>query len=288
MDILLTGANGLIGHSLARHLSAKHHISAITNEPLSADLLPVVNSIEQDLAFELNYMRLPEKVDAVVHLAQSRHFREFPNAMEDIFAVNTHSTMRLAEYARKAGANCFIFASTGGVYAPSKTKLVETDTIAPSNFYASTKYAAELLISNFKPFMRIVILRFFFVYGPRQRNMLIPNLVARVKQGLPIVIEGNPGLSINPIYVEDAIKVFGPLLSRPFEGVFNVAGDETISMTELVGEIASIYGREPVIEYRESSQSARLLGDNTRMKHELGVVPSVRVQDGLRYMMTVS
>jgi nucleoside-diphosphate-sugar epimerase len=288
MDILLTGATGLIGHSLARLLSLEHHATAITYGPLSADFPSGINSIEQDLTSKLDYILLPRKIDAVIHLAQSLHFREFPDAVEDIFAVNTHSTLRLAEYARKAGADCFILASTGGIYAPSRNRLTETDAISPPSFYASTKYAAELLISNYSRLMRIIILRFFFVYGPRQRNMLIPNLVDKVKKGLPVTVDGNPGLSINPIFVEDAVRVFEPLLSRPFNGAFNVAGDEVVTMTELIQKIAVACKREPIIQYREPHQFSYLVGDNSRMKYELGVLPSVHLSDGLGLMVRAS
>ena len=102
------------------------------------------------------------------------------------------------------------------------------------------------------------------------------------------MIDGNPGLGINPIFVEDAIQVFDPLLSKPFRGVFNVAGDETVTMTELVNEIAVVCGREPVIQYKEGHQSTRLFGDNARMKHELGAIPSVHLRDGLRRMVEAS
>ena len=284
MDLLLTGATGLIGHSLTRRLSSTHRIWVLTHRPLLPDLFPGVLPIEQDLAVRLDYARLPKKIDAVVHLAQSRHFREFPDLMEDIFAVNTYSTLRLAEYARKAGANCFVLASTGGVYAPKKGKLVETDRITPSNFYASTKYAAELLVSNYSSFMRITFLRFFFVYGPRQRNMLIPNLVNRTKLGLPIVIEGNPGMRINPIYVDDATGVFSPILENRIHGVFNIAGDEILSITELVNLMAEISGKPANISYVDANHASDLVADNTKMKEVLGVHPQISLRQGVSEM----
>jgi nucleoside-diphosphate-sugar epimerase len=288
MDILLTGVTGLIGYSLAHLISLEHHITAITYGPLSANFPSGITSIEQDLTSNLDYAFLPRKINAVIHLAQSLHFREFPDKAEDIFAVNTHSTLRLAEYARKAGADCFILASTGGVYAPSRNKLTEADVISPLSFYASTKYAAELLVSNYSRFMRIIILRFFFVYGPRQRNMLIPNLVDKVKKGLPVTVDGNPGLSINPIFVEDAIRVFKPLLLQPFDGVFNVAGDEVVTMTELIQKIAVACKQDPIIQYNEPQRSSYLVGDNSRMKNELGVTPSIHLSDGLALMARAS
>lgn len=288
MNILLTGANGLIGQSLAHQLASQHRLTCIVRP--STIMKPTQSSslIEQDLTSALDYKHLPDKVDAVIHLAQSRRFREFPEAVDDVFAVNTHATVRLAEYAHKAGAKSFIFASTGGVYAPSREKLKEIDPVSPSNFYAKTKYASELLLTAFSAFFRVVVLRFFFVYGPQQKNMLIPNLFEKVMRAKPIFIEGNPGLHINPIFVEDAAKVFSPILLSPFEGILNVAGDEIISMTELVKVMAEVSEKSADISHNNSKYSGDLVADNKKMKDVLGVHPQVTLRQGLSNMKNFS
>jgi len=132
--------------------------------------------------------------------------------------------------------------------------------------------------------MQITFLRFFFVYGPRQRNMLIPNLMNRTKQGLPIVIEGNPGMRINPIYVDDAVSVFSPILENRIHGIFNIAGDETLSLTELVNLMAEISGKPVNISYVDANHSSDLVADNTKMKEVLGVYPQIPLRQGLSEM----
>lgn len=285
MDILLTGATGLIGHSLIRYLSSEHDITAVTRDASMTEQFPVAKFIKQDLSSNLDDSRLPEKVGAVIHLAQSRSFRDFPVTVEDIFSVNVQSTLRLADYARRAGAACFIFASTGGVYRPGENKLKETDPIAPSNFYGNSKYAAEILLSSYSSYFRVVILRFFFVYGPRQRNMLIPNLLGRVLKSESISIEGKPGLNINPIYVDDVVRAFPSILHKPVEGAFNIAGDEVVSMTELVNLMGEMSAKTVNINYQEAKVNGDLAADNTRMKQVLGVSPNFSLRQGLSEMV---
>ncbi|MBL8080131.1 MAG: NAD(P)-dependent oxidoreductase [Anaerolineales bacterium] len=281
MNVVLTGATGLIGSSLLHQLSAEHNLTYLLNSSLPFETSSNGNSVQQDLSLGLDYELLPKKIDAVIHLAQSRKFRDFPTASADIFSINTHATFRLAEYARQAGAKTFIFASTGGVYASKISELNETDMVYPSGFYASSKYAAEVLLSAYTSFFRVVILRFFFVYGPAQRNMLIPNLIGKIIGSDVITIEGKPGLHINPIHVEDAVRVFSPVLSTSVEGILNVAGDEVVSMTELVNLISKVSNKSAHISYIDEKRSGNLVADNTKMKHLTGVYPRISLRQGL-------
>ena len=155
------------------------------------------------------------------------------------------------------------------------------DPVNPLNFYFGSKYSAELLIANYGTLFHTVVLRPFFVYGPGQRGMLVPNLVERVIADEPVRIEGNPGLRVNPIHVADAVRVFEPALALDRSGVFNIAGDEVVTMTELVQLIGVATKREPRIEYRDSATDGNLVGDNTAMREVLGVVPSIALRDGL-------
>jgi nucleoside-diphosphate-sugar epimerase len=280
VKIVLTGASGFIGSRLAAALAERHDVVALGRSPVAA----ASASVEQDLARPLDRARLPERVDAVVHLAQSRSYRDFPERADDIFAVNVQSTLELLEYAREAGAGAFLFASTGGVYGYSYEKLVETDPVDPLNFYLTSKYAAELLIGNYRRFFHTVVFRFFFVYGPGQERMLVPTLLERVRAGEPVTVEGEPGLRINPIYVDDAVRVFEPALQLERSDVFNVAGDEVVAIDELVRALGRAVGREPRIVHTDSAHAGDIVGDNARMKAVLGVAPRTTLEQGLALM----
>lgn len=283
MRILLTGATGFIGSRLLPLLAERHEVVAIARQAPSE--AGSAEWVEQDLGEPLDESRFPDRVDAVIHLAQSRHYREFPERAEDILAVNVESTFRLLEYARRVGAERFVFASTGGVYGYGYEKLVETDPVLPIDFYLTSKYIAESLIGNYRQFFRTVVFRFFFVYGPGQRGMLIPSLLDRVRSGETVTVTGDPGLRINPIYVDDALRVFEPALALDRSDVFNVAGDETIAVGELVARIGQILRVEARVEHVPATYEGDLIGDNARMKDVLGIHPQTLLEQGLAQLV---
>jgi UDP-glucose 4-epimerase len=281
MRILLTGAAGFIGrHALAR-LESEH------------DVYPLVRAapdesrewIVQDLARPLDLSLLPDRIDSIIHLAQSHRYREFPEGAEDVFAVNVHSTFQLLEYARGAGTRSFILASTGGIYGYSYEALLETDPANPLNFYLTSKHVAESLLVNYQTLFQTVVFRFFFVYGAGQGPMLVPTLIEKVRKGDQISIAGRPGQRINPIHVEDAVEIFRPALELGSSDVFNVAGDEVVSIRDLVGVIEEASGEPAHVRHVDPEHDGDLIGDNSRMKAVLDVAPRISLAEGIRSML---
>jgi UDP-glucose 4-epimerase len=283
--ILITGANGFIGNHLVRVLKERHEIFGLARKVSNESDSRSVHWIEQDLTKPLEYSRLPKYIDAIIHLAQSKQYKKFPDGAKDIFDINVYSTFELLEYARKTGIQHFLFASSGGIYGYSYEKFVETDPVSPLNFYLSSKHTAELLIANYRQFFYTVIFRFFFVYGPGQKGMLIPNLLHKVLNDEPIVIEGNPGLRINPIYIDDAIRVFKPALDLRTSDLCNIAGVENVTITDLVKLIEKVSGKKGIIKHTHNDPQGDLIGDNTRMKEVLGVYPQTSLLEGLGHML---
>jgi UDP-glucose 4-epimerase len=283
MRILVTGGTGFIGRHLLPELANEHELFSLTRSAPPADATDVT-WIEQDLAEELDPARLPESIDAVVHLAQSKRYREFPAGAPDMFAVNVKSTFRLLEYARAAGATHFLFASTGGVYGSGEDAFSEADKLNPLNFYLASKCSAEALVAGYRTTFVTVVFRFFFVYGADQAGMLIPSLIQKARSGEEIVIEGDPGLRINPIHVRDAVRSFAPALELERSNLFNVAGDETITITELVRQIEEVLGVTAEVRHTSSERPGDLIGANKKMKEVLGVQPAISLVEGIRSM----
>jgi UDP-glucose 4-epimerase len=269
--VLVSGAGGFLGSRLVPLLARRHDVVAVARAPLAG-----VETVVADLTREPD---LPA-CDAVVHLAQSRRYRDWPDGAGDVYAINVGSTFRLLEHARRCGASHFLLASTGAVYSPANEPLREDDRLGPTGFYPRSKLAAEVLAQAYDGELVTVILRPFAIYGPGQEGMLVANLAARVSAGEEILVQGEPGLSINPIHVEDAARAFAAALDIARPGVFNVAGDETVSLTALVDLLAEIAGRPAIVRHAEGS-SAYLVGDATRMRDVLGVRPAVTLRRGL-------
>jgi UDP-glucose 4-epimerase len=279
--ILLTGAAGFIGSHLLNALQSRHMVFALDKSPALTTSQDNTYWLAHDLNQPLDLAQMPSDLDAIIHLAQSKHYRRFPERVRDIFGVNVQSTLNLLEYGREIGIERFIFASTGGVYGYGQDKFVETDPVRLLNFYATSKYIAELLINSYQQFFHTIILRFFFVYGPTQEGMLIPSLVNRIKDDELITVEGDPGIKLNPIYIDDVIRVFEPALSLPNSDTINVAGDESITISELIALIENALGKRAIKQHKDTSTDGNLIADNTRMKEVLGVTPQVSLRDGL-------
>jgi nucleoside-diphosphate-sugar epimerase len=282
--VLVTGATGFVGRHLVPGLAEHHDVVAVARPGRDLpELGAAVQWLECDLAGGPSRTALPDRVDAIVHLAQSAHYKAFPERADDVFAINVEATFRLLDYARDVGASHFVFASTGGVYGGGDERMDEHAPVSPIDFYLRSKYAAELLIRSYEAVLVPVVFRFFFVYGAGQERMLVPTLARRVLDGDEIVVQGDPGLRINPIHVSDVVEVFEPALARSQPGLFNVAGEETVTLTGLVELLGQAAGVAPRIRHDAGpNASADLVGDNARMREVLGVTPSVRLRDGLR------
>ena len=285
--ILITGTTGLIGKHVVALLRKSWGLNALVREP--RDGAPEgIHYIRCDLGNEWSIEEFPESVDAVIHLAQSEHFREFPAYAERIFNVNTISTLRLLEYARMAKARIFVLASSGGIYGHGDEGFREDQAITAKGdlgFYLGTKLCAEVLAENYTPFINIIILRFFFVYGPGQRTMmLIPRLVQTVKEGRPIILHGKEGLKMNPTFVTDAASAVCHSLELKESQKINVGGPEVLNLKQIGQEIGNILRKDPVFEVNEHIQPQHLVGDIKKMVHFLGE-PLVKFKKGIaRYI----
>lgn len=285
---LITGSTGLIGKELLPLLIRDKWELYTLNRNHSKAGSNFQENIKCDLSNEWISDRLPKEVDIVIHLAQSEHFRDFPEYAEDIFYINTLSTIRLLEYARKAGAKAFILASSGGVYGYGNKGFKEDNPISAKGdlgFYTGTKLCSEVLVENYTPYMNIIILRFFFVYGRGQRSsMLIPRLIHSIRNGLPIILHGKNGIRINPIYVTDAAKAVFYALDLKESQKINVGGLEILTIRQICERISKILRKEPFFEIQESVFPRHLVGDIKKMLRFL-CRPVVRFEDGIKIIL---
>lgn len=224
-------------------------------------------------------------MDAIIHLAQFEDFRNFPQCAEEMFTVNTLSTLRLLEYARQSGAGTFILASSGGVYGSGDDPFMEDSCLAPfaaSNFYLTSKACSEALALQYQNYMNVIVLRFFFVYGPEQRkDMLIPRLIHSVKEGLPITLQGEDGIKINPTYVSDAARAVLEALKLKESQIINVAGPDIVSMRQIGSIIGEALHREPVFETHWEEEARNIIGSPEKMSRLLGA-PLMGFSAGIR------
>jgi nucleoside-diphosphate-sugar epimerase len=246
--------------------------------------IPKVRYLAIDFSEHWDVALLPERADAIVHLSQSAHFRDVPARALEVFKVNIASTALLLDYAWRTGVERFVYASSGGIYSGGEYTFRETSPVTrPDNlgYYLGSKVGCEALASSYALIMKIMVLRFFFIYGKGQnRSMLIPRLIDNVRNEHPIHIQGDSGIRLNPIHVSDASAAVVAALSSEKCGIYNVAGPEVLSLRELCMKIEQLVGKEPTFETMPGTPSD-VVGDISMMVANLHV-PVVFPSDGLR------
>lgn len=285
--ILITGADGLLGSSLLNELKNYYDITAVVRKPSSKPLSKVSYTII-DLSTQWEEKILPPSVDIIIHLAQSTHFRDFPNKAIDVFRVNVDSTARLLDYGRRTGAKKFIYASSGGVYGKGPSAFCEESSINRNQnlgYYLGSKLCGEVLVESYAALMEVIILRPFFMYGANQRrSMLIPRLVENVRSGIPISLQGEKGIRINPVHVEDAVRVVKKCLKQPHSQILNIAGPDIVSIKE-IAEVIGLHLRKKPVFKSVSGEPLNVIGDNKRML-SLFTRPLLSIKEGVVDVIT--
>jgi UDP-glucose 4-epimerase len=297
VTILVTGASGLIGREFLRLASEGTETVALARDPSGIDVA-AADGPTQWLALDLRdpafARRLPGRVDAIVHLAQSREYRDFPTGAVDVVDVNLGATARLLDYARGAGVERFVFASTATIYEPSHAPLSESSPIRCTSFYAASKRAAELLIEQYGELMSCWLMRIFTVYGVGQREQLIANLVRRVEAGEAVTVQGRSGLPLSPIHAADVARALwqvaapGDAITGSGGGVVNLGGREALGIRELAEEIGQAIGTAPQFVFSGADDPPGWIADRTKIERMFRLTEPLSFADGIRETLAAS
>jgi len=283
MKVLVTGATGFIGKYLVRRLSSQHEIFILARNTTQAFSEPTSSIITMDLAGPIDSKALPERVDTIIHLAQATV--PLPQSANEMFAVNTHSTQQLLDYARKSGVRRFVLASTGDVYG-REGRAREIDPASPLSFYGVTKRAAEMFVGSYSDYFETCILRLFHPYGPGQSNRLIPKIADRLRLREPVLLHDSDRPHLTPIYIDDLILAIERVVESSYIGILNIAGERGVSIRELAEEIGSVLGYRPI--FKDTGKAVvDLAGDSELMKEVLGEWTMVGLAEGLNRALNV-
>lgn len=229
--------------------------------------------------------------DVVVHLAARAGVRPSIANPSAYAATNVVGTQNVLDAAHAAGCNKIICASSSSVYGNSpSTPFTETDPVdRPISPYAATKKACELIghTHHHLTDASVAMLRFFTVFGPRQRpDLAIHMFLDRISKNQPITLFGDGSTSRDYTYVDDIVAGILAAIDRiDSHGyrVWNLGGDRPISLSELVGSIADVVGVDPILEYTgmQPGDVNRTWANLTRSRQELGYEPKTSITDGI-------
>jgi UDP-glucuronate 4-epimerase len=303
MRILVTGGAGFIGSHLVEKLLAVGHEVVILDDfndfydpqikhANIADFAKNVNVCHVDLreSDSVRSVFRREKVDVIVHLAARAGVRPSIQHPRLYYDTNVIGTLHLLEAARVTEVERFIFASSSSVYGALKTVPFSeeqhlTQTLSP---YAATKIGGEFLCSTYSHLyhMRVVALRYFTVYGPRQRpDLAIHQFTRRIYAGQSIDQFGDGTTRRDYTYIDDVIQ--GTMAALDYDGplydFFNLGESQTIQLKELISAIENAVGKKAKInELPEQPGDMPLTyADISKARKLLGYHPATKLSEGL-------
>lgn len=304
-NILLTGGAGFIGSSLADNLLKQGYgIVCLDNfDKFYSRSIKMRNighaltnsnfhMVEGDIRDKelLNQLFAKHNIQLIVHLAAKAGVRPSVESPQDYFEVNINGTINILETAKEHGVKKMIFASSSSVYGNNtKIPFSETDFVDhPISPYAASKKAGELICYTYHELynMDISCLRFFTVYGPRQRpDLAIHKFAKLISDNKPVSVYGDGSFKRDFTYVNDtvfginqAIKNLGGF------NVYNLGNSRTISVLEMVAELEKALGKKAQIDYRplQPGDVKLTFADISRAKKELQYNPQYDFSTGIK------
>lgn len=298
MKALVTGCAGFIGSNLSDFLLKKGYevtgIDSLTDYYSSEIKISNIetalknknfNFIERDI---LDFKKFPQ-VDVVFHMAAQAGVRSsWGEYFVTYISNNIEATQKLLEYYKDQKIKKFIYSSSSSVYGDSKLPMNEESLLKPVSPYGVSKLAAENLCylywKNYS--VPTISLRYFTVYGPRQRpDMAINKFVDSIINQEEIVVFGDGEQTRDFTYIGDVINLIIKAAYSKFEGeIFNVGGGNKISVNDLINEIQKIVGIQSIVKYEEKQKGdvKNTLSDVRKTKKLLGWEPKTDVTSGLR------
>ena len=294
MRYVVTGAAGFIGSHLAEALLADGHdvyaVDCFTDyyDP----------ALKEENARELGVNRLDlaeaslelNGIDGVFHLAGQPGVRSFGEAFPLYVRRNVLATQKVFEACASAGVRV-VFASSSSIYGDAKTFPTAEDAVPkPLSPYGITKLACEHLAYAYARSFGLdcAALRYFTVYGPRQRpDMFFRRVCERLADGGLFEIYGSGEQSRSFTYVADVVDATRAAMERaPAGATYNVGGGEEATMLEAIAVLEHVSGRALQTRHRETAKGdmARTKADISRIGAELGWQPRTSLHDGLAAM----
>jgi UDP-glucuronate 4-epimerase len=248
---------------------------------------------ENASALELERLDLAEDdldftgANAVFHLAGQPGVRSFGSVFADYLRDNVLATQRVLEAAAAARVRV-VLASSSSVYGDAEAfptaEDVEPRPVSP---YGVTKLACEHLARTYAQSFGadVVTLRYFTVYGPRQRpDMAFARMIAALAEGRPFELYGDGSRSREFTYVADAVGATVAAVGAPSGAVYNVGGGSEASMNDAIAVLERVTGRELDVARTPAAAGdmRRTAADTSRIRDHLGWRPGTELEDGLR------
>ena len=229
------------------------------------------------------------RFDQVIHLAARAGVRPSLDEPEFFQQVNVEGTVNVLEAARRHGVKKALLASSSSVYGVNtKVPFAESDPVfSVISPYAASKLACEALghVYHYVYGMDVVMLRFFTVYGPRQRpDLAIHKFAKLIHTGKPIPVYGDGSTERDYTYISDIVDGVIACTQKKFAyEIFNLGGSQTVKLSRLIELLETALGKKAIID-RQPAQPGdvpRTYADISKAQKLLGYQPRVKIEDGI-------
>jgi UDP-glucuronate 4-epimerase len=305
-QFLVTGAAGFIGSHLVDRLLAQRPAGVVVVDNFDefydpqikiANIADHVRSPAYRLARAdirdygaLKRIFTEHRFDAVIHLAAKAGVRPSVSEPRVYTEVNVNGTVNLLELAERNGVGKFVFGSSSSVYGPSAAPPFREDApIAPISPYASTKASGELMAHAYSHIygMRVVCLRFFTVYGARQRPDLAIHKFARMIAGRkPVTVYGDGSAERDFTYIDDILQGVMAAIkysATPFE-IINLGESQTVTVNRMIELLEDALGQKAIVERCPPQPGDMPLthADITKARKLLSYRPTTPIETGIK------
>lgn len=304
MQILITGIAGFIGSHLGEKLlSTGNTVIGIDNfDPFYSKKFKLANLTqlnksgkfiyyEEDIRNKASIKNIfkSNKIEIVIHLAAKAGVRPSIDHIDEYYDVNINGTLNMLEAMRNNKVSKLIFASSSSVYGNSKkVPSSEEDFVDnPISPYAATKKSGELLCHVYSHLYQIDIncLRFFTVFGPRQRpDLAIHKFTRFIDIGKPLPFYGNGSSARDYTYIDDIIQgIICSLNNLHGFHIYNLGESRTINLNELIQTIENILKKKAILEKYppQPGDVEQTFADITKAKREISYNPTYNFETGI-------
>jgi UDP-glucose 4-epimerase len=283
MKILIMGSEGFVGQNLVHGLSKNHDI--FRSDQIDSN---EKNYFKCDITNFNSVEKIVKDVDAVIHLTAHSLVSSLDGSITNA-QVNILGLLNLLEACRKNSIPKVIFTSASSLIGePSSFQVNEKHDPKPKTAYGITKLTSEHYLRLYNELYNLdyTVFRFFNIYGPFQKNGLIPSIYKKIQNNEPITIFGKGDQIRDYVYIEDILSFFEKsAVSKVGNGtILNMGTGIGTTILDIVKTMSQILKIEPKIEFQDArpGEIGNFVSDTTLLKETFDLIPNTSVEAGLR------
>tara|TARA_B100001540_G_scaffold117228_2_gene105125 strand:- start:455 stop:1342 length:888 start_codon:yes stop_codon:yes gene_type:complete len=288
MKILIFGSEGFVGNNLVNGLTQNHEIICADQNSESSH----INYHKVDITNFEQVENLVKNVDVVINLAAHTLTASLDETITNA-NVNIIGLLNILESCRKNEIKKIIFTSASSLIGePKNFKVTEEHPAVPKTTYGLTKLTSEHYLRLYHELYGInfVIFRFFNIYGPYQKNGLIPTLFNRLNKNQPLTIFGNGDQVRDYVFINDIVDFFDTAITKNIadNNIFNLGTGKSTTIKELIEELSTIMDVKPTFDYQPErpGEIGNFVADSEKLEKIFSKIPSTSLNHGL--MQTIS